>query len=77
MALVISIFLLVLSNLLFILYLIIKGKDRLKVAVKEALDARIMEEEKEAEEKRERLEKKRKEEEEFSRMHDDTANNIS
>jgi hypothetical protein len=47
LALVISIFLLILANLAFIIYLVIKGKERLKVAVKEALAQRIDEEQKE------------------------------
>ena len=73
-ALVASIFFLVLANILFIVYIMIKGKDRLKEAIKEAKQKRIEEEEKEKQEEEERIEKRKKEEEEFSKMPDDTTN---
>ena len=65
-ALITSIFLLVLANVAFIIYTVVKGRDRLKLAIKEAKQKRIEEEEKERQEEEERREKKRKEEEEFS-----------
>ena len=74
--LVTSIFLLVLANIIFIGYIVIKGKDKLKIAIKEAKIKRIEEEEKERIEEEERLAKKKKEEEEFSKLPDDT-NNVS
>jgi hypothetical protein len=75
-ALVTSIFLLVLANIAFIAYTVIKGKDNLKVSIKEAKIKRKEEEEKERQEEEERLQKKKQEEEEFSRLPDDT-NNVS
>jgi len=65
-ALVSSIFLLVLANIAFNIYLMVKGKDRLKESIKEAKLKRIEEEEKERQEEEERKAKKKKEEEEFS-----------
>ena len=62
----ISIFLLVLANIVFIGYTLIKGRDKLKVAIIEAKKERKEEEKKEQEEEEARKEKKRKEEEEFS-----------
>ena len=67
---------LVFANILFIGYIVIKGRDKLKEAIKEAKAKRLEEEEKERQEELERLEKKRKEEEEFSKLPDDT-NNVS
>jgi hypothetical protein len=72
--LVAAIFLLVFANIVFIGYTVVKGKDRLKIAIQQAKKERIEEEEKERLEEEERKEKKRKEEEEFSRMPDDTTN---
>ena len=74
-ALITSIFLLVLANIVFIGYIVVKGRDRLKEAIKEAKIKRIAEEETERQEEAARVEKKRKEEEEFSKLPDET--NIS
>jgi hypothetical protein len=74
--LVTSIFLLVLANILFIGYTLVKGRDNLKIAIKEAKVKRIEEEDQERKEEEERIAKKKKEEEEFSRLPDDT-NNVS
>ena len=76
-ALVASIFLLVLANIVFIGYIVWKGRENLKTAVKEAKIKRLEEEEKERQEELERQEKKRKEEEEFSKVPDDTTNNMT
>lgn len=65
-ALVISIFLLVLANLIFIGYTVFKGKEKLKQGIKKAKLDRIEQEEKEKQEEEERKAKKKKEEEEFS-----------
>ena len=65
-ALIASIFFLVLANIFFIIYMVAKGRDKLKVAIKEAKIKRIEEEQKEKEEEEERIAKKKKEEEEFS-----------
>lgn len=75
--LVTAIFLLVLANIAFILYTVIKGPVKLKAAIKEAKIKRIEEEEKERQEEAERIAKKKKEEEEFSKLPDDTTNNVS
>lgn len=74
--LVTAIFLLVLANILFIGYMVVKGKEQMKEKISQAKKERIMEDEKERNEEQERREKKKKEEEEFSRLPDDT-NNIS
>jgi hypothetical protein len=76
-ALVISIFLLVLANLVFIGYIVYKGRDNLKIAIKEAKEKRIEEEQKEKEEEEERQAKRKKEEEEFSKLPDDTKVNAT
>lgn len=73
-ALIASIFLLVLANIVFIGYIVWKGRANLKTAVKEAKIKRLEEEEKERQEELERQEKKRKEEEEFSKVPEDTNN---
>jgi hypothetical protein len=73
LALVVSIFLIVGANLVLVLYLVIKGRESLKEAVKLALKKRIEEEEKEAEDERERQEKKRLEQEEMYRLPDDST----
>lgn len=65
-ALVIAIFFLVMSNIAFIIYNLIKGKEKLKEGIKKAKINRIEEEEKERQEEEERKLKKKKEEEEFS-----------
>lgn len=65
-ALIISIFLLVLANLIFIGYTVYLGKDKLKDAIQKAKLDRIEQEEKERQEEEERKSKKKKEEEEFS-----------
>lgn len=65
-ALVISIFLLVLANLVFIGYTVYLGRDKLKEAIQKAKLERIEQEEKERQEEEERKAKKKKEEEEFS-----------
>ena len=65
-ALIVSIFLLVLANLVFIGYTVFKGKEKLKEAVKKAKLNRIEQEEKERQEEEERKQKKKEEEEEFS-----------
>lgn len=62
----VSIFLLVLANLLFILFNMIKGKERLKQQIKTAKQKRQEQEEKERREEEERRAKKKKEEEEFT-----------
>jgi len=78
LALVISIFLLVLANIVFIGYIVYKGRENLKIAVKEAKVKREEEEQKEREEEEERQAKKKKEEEEFSKMPgDETVNNVT
>jgi predicted Holliday junction resolvase-like endonuclease len=64
--LVVAIFLLVLANIAFIIYTMIKGKPALKEYIKESKKKREVEEEKERLEEEERKEKKKKEEEEFS-----------
>jgi predicted Holliday junction resolvase-like endonuclease len=61
-----SIFFLVLSNILYIIYNMIKGKHVLKEKIKEAKKQRIEEEEKEREEEEERKRKKKAKEEEFT-----------
>ncbi len=76
-ALVISIFLLVLANIVFIGYIVFKGRENLKTAIKEAKIKREEEEQKEEEEERERQEKKKKEEEEFSKMPGDETANVT
>jgi amino acid permease len=65
-ALVVAIFLLVLANILFIAYNVVRGKDKLKEDIKKAKINRIEQEEKERQEEEERKAKKKKEEEEFS-----------
>jgi cytochrome b subunit of formate dehydrogenase len=65
-ALIVAIFLLVAANIAFIIYTMIKGKDKLKVYIKESKKKRVDEEEKERLEEEERKAKKKKEEEEFS-----------
>ena len=66
-ALMVSIFLLVLANLVYIIYNMIKGKAKLKEAIEIAKKKRIEEEEKEREEEEERKRKKKeKEKENFS-----------
>lgn len=75
--LITAIFLLVLANIVFIGYLAKKGKENLKVTIREAKAKRIEEEEQERKEEEERREKKRKEEEEFSKLPDDTTNNAT
>ncbi|CDW72642.1 UNKNOWN [Stylonychia lemnae] len=76
-ALIVSIFLLVLANLLFIAYNVWRGKQRLKDDIQKAKQDRIDEEEKERKEEEERKAKKKKEEEEFSKMPDESSNNMS
>jgi uncharacterized membrane protein len=76
-ALVIAIFLLVLANIVFIAYIVYKGRDNLKIAIKEAKEKRIEEEQKEKEEEEERQAKRKKEEEEFSKLPDDTKVNAT
>jgi len=71
-----SIFFLVLSNIIYIIYNMIKGKAKLKEKIKEAKIHRIEEEEKERLEEEERMRKKKEKEEEFSRIPEET-NNIS
>ena len=66
MALIIAIFLLVLANIAFIIYSMIKGKPKLKDEIKAAKVKRHDQEEKERLEEEERKLKKKKEEEEFS-----------
>jgi amino acid permease len=65
-ALIVSIFLLVFANLVFIGYSVWRGKARLKEDIKKAKQERIEQEEKERQEEEERKAKKKKEEEEFS-----------
>ena len=62
----VSIFLLVLANIIYIIYNMIKGKEKLKEAIKKAKKNRIEEEEREHEEEEERKKKKKEKEEEFS-----------
>lgn len=62
----VAIFLLVLANIIFIVYNMIKGRDHLKQYIKESKKKRIEEEEKEKEEEEERKRKKKEKEEEFS-----------
>jgi predicted membrane protein len=75
-ALMVSIFLLVLANIIYIIYNMVKGKEKLKEAIKEAKKKRIEEEEKEKEEEEERKRKRKEKEEEFSKIPDET-NNVS
>lgn len=72
----ISIFLLVLANIVYIIYNMIKGKQKLKEAIKEAKKKRIAQEEKERQEEEERKRKRKEKEEEFSKLPDET-NNVS
>lgn len=65
-ALMVSIFLLVLANIIYIVYNMIKGKEKLKEAIKEAKKKRIEQEEKERLEEEERKRKRKEKEEEFS-----------
>ena len=65
-ALIVAIFLLVLANIIFIIYTMVKGRDKLKEYIKESKKKRVEEEEKERQEEEERRAKKKKEEEEFS-----------
>ena len=65
-ALMASIFFLVLSNLVYIMYNMIKGKEKLKEKIKEAKIKRLEEEERERLEEEERLRKKKEKEEELS-----------
>jgi hypothetical protein len=76
-ALMVSIFLLVLANLVYIMYNMIKGKDKLKVSIKAAKIKRKEEEEQERKEEEERKAKKKKEEEEFTKIPDATQNDMS
>lgn len=64
--LVASIFLLVLANVIFIGYTVVKGRESLKDSITEAKIKRIEVDSKENEEEDQRQEKKRKEEDEFS-----------
>jgi len=68
-ALIVSIFLLVLANLIYIGYTVIKGKEKLKESIKQSKLKRIEQEEKERREEEERKAKRKKEEEEFSSKH--------
>ena len=65
-ALMVAIFLLVLANIIFILYNMIKGKQKLKEYIKESKKKRIEQDEKEREEEEERMRRKKEKEEEFS-----------
>jgi len=76
-ALMVSIFLLVLANILFIIFNMIKGKEKLKEQIKAAKQKRVEQEEKERREEEERRAKKKKEEEEFTKIPDQTNNDIS
>ncbi len=62
----VSIFLLVLANIVYIIYNMIKGKQKLKEYIKEAKKKRIAQEEKERLEEEERKRKRKEKEEEFS-----------
>ena len=68
-ALIVAIFLLVLANIIFIIYTMVKGRDKLKEYIKESKKKRVEEEEKERQEEEERRAKKKKEEEEFSSIY--------
>lgn len=61
-----ALFLLVLANIAYIIYNMVKGKDRLKQQIKEAKKKRLEEEIKEQEEEEEKKAKAKKEEEEFT-----------
>lgn len=76
-ALVISIYLLVLANLVFIGYVVWQGRDKLKLAIKTAKATRLEEEKKEKEEEELRKSNKEKEEAEFNKLPDDTGINVS
>jgi amino acid permease len=65
-ALIVSIFFLVLCNLIFIVYNMVKGKAVLKENIKKAKIKRIEDDEKEREEEEERKAKKKKQEEDFT-----------
>ena len=65
-ALIVAIFFLVLANLAFIAYNMIKGKAKLKEAIKKAKEKRIEDEEKERQEEEDRKAKKKKEEADFT-----------
>lgn len=75
-ALMASIFFLVLSNIVYIVYNMIKGKEKLKESIKHHKVKRLEQEEQERLEEEERQRKKKEKEEEFSKIPDDT-NNIS
>ena len=62
----VSIFLLVLANIIYIIYNMIKGKAKLKEYIKESKRKRVEEEEKERLEEEERKKKRKEKEEEFS-----------
>jgi predicted Holliday junction resolvase-like endonuclease len=62
----VSIFLLVLANIIYIIYNMVKGKAKLKAYIKEAKKKRIEDEEKERLEEEERKRKRKEKEEEFS-----------
>ena len=55
-----------LANIAFIIYIMIKGKPRLKEQIKEAKAKREEQEQKEREEEEERKRQRKKEEDEFS-----------
>lgn len=73
-ALMVSLCLLVLSNVVFNIIVMIRGKDKLKRDIKESKLKRAEKEALERAEEEERRLKKKKEEEEFTKLPDDTAN---
>lgn len=73
----VAIFLLVLANILFIVFNMIKGKPKLKEQIKNSKKKRVEQEEKERQEEEERKAKKKKEEEEFTKIPDQTSHDIS
>lgn len=73
-ALIISLILLILANILTNLIYMIRGRDKLKQAIKESKLKRAEKEALERAEEEERKLKKKKEEEEFTKLHDETQN---
>jgi len=73
-ALIVSLILLVVSNLIMNAYYLIQGPEKIKKAIKEATLKRAEKEALERAEEEERKLKKKKEEEEFTKIPDDTMN---
>jgi hypothetical protein len=74
LALIVSLCMLVLSNVLTNIIFIIRGPEKLKQAILESKAKRAEKEALERAEEEERRLKKKKEEEEFTKLHDETQN---